>query len=99
MGTSFQTEGEMKEIEFVQSMKVLELKENDILVIKADQELSDKQLTSIKELVETKLPPNLKGKIKVFVLDQRMDMGVIREAKEKPGNAPIVDITLGDGGK
>lgn len=69
----------MNEIEFIQSMNVLELKENDVLFIKVGTKLSSEHLERIQEKVEQQLPENLKGKIAVFILGEGMDAGVIRK--------------------
>lgn len=68
----------MEEIDFIKSMQALEIKENDILVVKIDRKLSADMHARLKEVIEENLPDNMKGKIKIFVLEEGLDIGVIR---------------------
>jgi hypothetical protein len=68
----------MEEIEFVKSMQVLKIQENDILVLKIDRKLPAEMHGRLKDVIRENLPENLKGKIKIFVLEEGLDIGVIR---------------------
>jgi len=80
---------EEEKIEFIKSMQVLELKKNDILVFKTDERLSVETHKHFKEAIEEYLPDNIKGKVKVLILDSGMDIGVIRRNEDMK-----VDITI-----
>ncbi|HUU40864.1 MAG TPA: hypothetical protein VMW42_07985 [Desulfatiglandales bacterium] len=69
----------MNEIEFIKSMDVLGIRENDILAIKVDHELSYETIQNITKSVSDRLPNGLKGKVSVFVLEPGIDFGVIRK--------------------
>ncbi len=69
----------MNEIEYIKSMQTLEIHDNDILVVKIDQRLSVSANTNLKKVIENNLPDNLKGKIKVLILEPGMDIGILRQ--------------------
>ena len=73
---------EEEKIEFVKSMQVLELKENDILVFKTDERFSAEAHKHFKEAIEECLPDNIKGKVKMWILESGMDLGVIRKGED-----------------
>ena len=70
-----------EEINFIKSMQVLTLKEGDILVLKTLALLSDSSIKRINSIIDEYLPPNLVGKVKLMVLEEGMDIGVLREGK------------------
>lgn len=70
-----------EEINFIKSMQVLTLKEGDILVLKTLALLSDSNIKRINSIIDEYLPPNLVGKVKLMVLEEGMDIGVLREGK------------------
>jgi len=65
----------MKEIEFIKSVQVLKIRENDILVIKVDRRLSEELVRRIRNTVLDNLPESLKNKIKIFILEPGVDLG------------------------
>jgi len=69
----------MQEAEFIQSMQTLEIKENDILVVKIDAPIPMDTRHRIFKHVTDMLPVNMKGKVSVLVLDKEVDIGVIRK--------------------
>ena len=71
----------MNEIEFIKSMQILEIHENDILVIKIEQKIGMERSEKIKKMVEDNLPAGMKGKIKVFILEEGTDIGILRSEK------------------
>jgi len=71
----------MNEIKFIESIKILEVKENDTIIIKSKIKLSMNHVELIKKCVIENLSPNLRGKIKVLVLDQGLDIEVIRKGE------------------
>ena len=73
----------MEEIEFVKSMQTLEIRENDLLILKVSERLRHDAIKTIIEHVKAGLPDPIKGKVKVFVLEPGMDIGVVR-GKEAP---------------
>ena len=70
----------MKEIEFIKSMEVLEVKEGDVLVVKIEHRISMELNKKLENLVVEKLPDAIKNKVSVFVLDPGVDLGILRAA-------------------
>ena len=70
----------MKEIEFIKSMEVLEVKEGDVLVVKIEHRISMELNKKLENLVVEKLPDAIKNKVSVFVLDSGIDLGILRAA-------------------
>jgi hypothetical protein len=68
----------MEEIEFIQSMQKLELMDGDILVLKHPRTLSDRTRASIKAAIE-ELATEAGFDIKAFVLEDGMDIGILRK--------------------
>lgn len=65
-------------LEKVESMKVLEIKPGDTLVVKADKcILKDTEIASITYSLRRAL--QLMSEVKIIVLDKDMDIGVIRQ--------------------
>lgn len=69
----------MDEIEFVKNMQTLEIRENDILIVKLDREISANVNKVITNNVRNNLPDNIKGTVKVFVLEPGVDIGILRK--------------------
>ena len=68
----------METFDVVKAMSVLTLREGDVLVVKTGSRLNDSFRRGIIGLVEENLPQNIRGKVKVFVLEEGMDIGVLR---------------------
>ena len=68
----------MNEVEFVKSVQTLEVKENDLIVIKIPYKLKLEISVKIRKQVEDNLPIGMKGKIKIFILEEGIDIGIIR---------------------
>ncbi len=68
----------MDKIDFIESMKVLEYKPSDIIVMKCSQKLSFDNRLWILESVQKVLDP-INKRIKVMILEDGMDIGVLRE--------------------
>jgi len=71
----------MNEIDFVKSVQTLEVRENDLIVIKIEQKISMERSERIKKMVEDNLPAEMKGKIKVFILEEGTDIEILRSEK------------------
>lgn len=69
----------MNEIEFIQSMQTLEIHDNDILIVKIDQKLSVEISKTLHDHIKANLPDNIKGKVKVFIFEPGMDIGILRQ--------------------
>jgi len=72
----------MKKIDYIKSLQTLTIKENDILVVKTPNVLTKDVYVYLTAQIENNLPDSLKGKIKIFLLEEGMDIGVIRKDKE-----------------
>lgn len=71
------------DINFLQSMQKLELKEGDIVVLRHPYKLSERTTTILKTHIE-KIIRSGGFNVKVMVLEEGMDIGVLRkENKEK----------------
>lgn len=69
----------MDSIEFVESMQVLEIKENDILVVKMGTILDNEKGKALETIINNKLPFNLRNKISIFIIYPGMDIGIMRK--------------------
>ena len=68
------------EIDFIQSMQRLDIKDGDILVLKTKSILSEHAISNLKNSIE--LAINIIGfKVKCLVLEDDMDIGVLRKEK------------------
>lgn len=65
----------------IEKVKVLELKDGDIVILKVQQQVSEKQLKMIKDLVKQYFEPLVHNK--VLVLEEGMDIEVLRKANDK----------------
>jgi 3-deoxy-D-manno-octulosonic acid (KDO) 8-phosphate synthase len=68
----------MEEIEFIESLGKLKIKDGDIIVVKLGKFLSSEQLRRIQKNVKGLLPKGLEN-VKVMVLDRGTDIGIIRK--------------------
>lgn len=64
-------------IDFVKELTVLELKEDDIIIIKVDSTMSDKQHSLLAKQFKRAIPERLKDKIKL-VVTENIDVGILR---------------------
>lgn len=71
----------MKEIEFIKNMEVLEIKENDVLVIRVNYPIAAEVAGAIKESVLKALPKAIKDKVGILVFDSAADIGLLRAEK------------------
>jgi hypothetical protein len=71
----------MNEIEFIKSVQTLEVRENDLVIIKIPYKLGKETSEKIRKQAEDNLPIGMKGKLKIFILEEGMDIGVIRTGK------------------
>ncbi len=69
----------MNKIEFVKNMQTLEIRENDILIVKLDREVSTNINSLITKNVKDNLPDNIKKTTKVFVFEPGTDIGILRK--------------------
>lgn len=69
----------MNKIEFIKSMQTLEIHDNDILVVKIDKILSPETNKTLQNHIEKNLPDNIKGKMRVFIFEPGMDIGILRK--------------------
>jgi hypothetical protein len=74
-------EEKMNEIEFVKSVQTLEIRENDLIVIKIPYKLRQEVSEKMRKQVEDNLPIGMKGKVKIFILEEGIDIGIIRAEK------------------
>jgi hypothetical protein len=72
----------MGTIEFIKSMQTLEIKENDILVVKVDTFLSAEKGKDLEWIINKKLPANLRDKVSIFIIYPGMDMGIMRKEEK-----------------
>jgi len=75
--------GNMKGIEFIKNMETLEIKENDILVIRVNYPIAAEVAIAIKESVLQALPKDIKDKVGVLVFDSAADIGIVRTEYDK----------------
>jgi hypothetical protein len=68
----------MQEVDYIESMKILEIKENDVLIIKSKYKISNELRHNIKKAFYQNLPDVIKEKCKIIVIDDEIDIGVIR---------------------
>jgi len=73
----------MKEIEIIKNMETLEIKENDILVIRVNYPIAAEVAGAIKESVLQALPKAIKDKVGVLVFDSAADIGIVRTEYDK----------------
>uniref|UniRef100_A0A6H1ZCS9 Uncharacterized protein n=1 Tax=viral metagenome TaxID=1070528 RepID=A0A6H1ZCS9_9ZZZZ len=73
----------MKGIEFIKNMETLEIKENDILVIRVNYPIAAEVAIAIKESVLQALPKDIKDKVGVLVFDSAADIGIVRTEYDK----------------
>ena len=69
----------MNEIEYIKSMQTLEIHDNDILIIKIDRILGIETSKRLHDHIEENLPDNIKGKMKIFIFEPGMDIGILRK--------------------
>ena len=69
----------MNEIEYLKSMQILEIHDNDILIVKIDRILSPETNKMLQNHIEKNLPDNIKEKVKVFIFEPGMDIGILRK--------------------
>ncbi len=72
----------MNKIDFIESMKVLNYKRGDIIVLKISVKLSKDTGAYIKEAIHLALDPQKEG-VKFMILDAGMDIGILRREHEK----------------
>jgi len=68
----------MNEFDFIENLKVLEIKEDDALVVKIGQRISLEKSERLKRTILDNLPERVKGKVKVFILEEGMDIEILR---------------------
>jgi len=68
-------------IDFIESFKVVDLKEDDIIVLKPNTVMSDRQYELLCRRVKEVIPERLKGKVKIIVTES-IDIGVMRSKIE-----------------
>ena len=71
----------MKNIEFIKNMETLEVKNNDILIVRVNYPIAAEVANDIKESVLKSLPKAIKDNIGVLVFDSAADIGVLRAKK------------------
>ena len=71
----------MEIFDVIDKVKVLELKESDIVVLTAKHTLSDSQLKILRDLAKQYIAPLVKTK--VLVLEEGMDIKVVRRIDDK----------------
>jgi hypothetical protein len=82
------------ELILIESMKVLEIKDNDIVVLKTNEQFSNDAIDKIKTYTLKYFEQRgLKG-IECMVLDNGMDIGVIRQGKSD--GKELIEITTHD---
>lgn len=69
----------MKEVEYIQSMQILTMKNNDLLVIKTDRNIDPVTYANIKTAVKLQIPEEIRDKIGLLILSPEMDVGVLRK--------------------
>ncbi len=69
----------MNEIEYIKSMQTLEIHDNDILIVKIDRILAVGTIKTLHDHILENLPDNIKGKVKVFIFEPGMDIGILRK--------------------
>jgi hypothetical protein len=69
----------MGNIEFIKNMQILELKEDDLLILKIKNSLSTEKLEKITKEIKNKIPEKLKNKIGILILEENIDIGIIRQ--------------------
>ena len=67
----------MKNIEFVENLKVITFKDDDVLVIRLKGVASPQELEDIKNYIAPNLPKTVK--INLFIIDSTIDIGVLRK--------------------
>ena len=72
----------MNEIEFVKSVQTLEVRENDLMIIKIPYKIKPENSEKIRKLAEDNLPIGMKGKVKIFILEEGVDIGIIRSEED-----------------
>ena len=73
----------MNEIEFIKNMETLEIKENDILVIRVNYPIAAEVANAIKEAALRALPKAIKDKVGILVFDSAADIGIVRVEYDK----------------
>ena len=68
----------MEEIKFIESMQVLDIRANDVLVVKLSEKVSPSTVEHIAESVKWSLPVTLKNNVKILVIVPGTDLGVLR---------------------
>lgn len=70
-------------IEFIKDMKIMEIKENDILVIRVNYPIAEEVANVIKEAALDAIPEAIKDKVGILVFDIGADIGVLRAEYDK----------------
>jgi len=71
---------EVDKIDFIQAMSTLEIKDGDIIVLKSSERLSAATIDRLREEIINALSDNdLFKDHKILVLDNRLDIGVLRK--------------------
>jgi hypothetical protein len=65
----------MNELEFIETLKVLEIQPNDILVLKCKDYLTDSQIAILTKITKSHINN------KVMILEGDIDIGVLRPVK------------------
>lgn len=71
-----------KEVELIKAMQVLEIKTGDVVILKTDIVLSSEAVARLNQAVREHLHA-IERNITVFVLEEGMDIGVLRWSAEK----------------
>jgi len=66
----------------LEAMKVLSVREGDVLIVQTNQKLSQDTHNRIKEVVGSALPKRIRDKVSVLILEGGIGIGVLR-AEEK----------------
>lgn len=73
----------MEEIKFIKNMETLEMKENDVLIVRVNYPIAAEVAESIKKSVLDAIPKDFKDKVGVLVFDSGADIGVLRAEYDK----------------
>lgn len=69
----------MNEFDFIESLKVLNYKEGDTIVLKSKNHIPPTALPVLKASFEKAIPEIATGKVKVMVLGEGIDIEVLRK--------------------
>ena len=67
----------MKELEFIKNLEILNIKKDDVLIVRVNYPIAAEVAMAIEKSISEKLS----GSVKIIVIDSNADIGVLRAEK------------------